>query len=97
MSRYGKAPSDKNKEPEEPREDVVFVEQQVTEIRGRGFSSPFQEEELRSKGLVVCFIKYSDTRPLPVIVNGVTYELPDQQWIRVPVGVRDVLANAGLL
>ena len=83
-------------EGDEPK-NTVTIEHEVIDIRGRGFSSPDQEEQLRSQGLAVCFIKHSITKPCSVIVNGVQFELPIQTWIRVPISVKDVLANAGML
>lgn len=82
---------------DEETKNTVTIEHTVVDIRGRGFSSPDQEEQLRSQGLAVCFIKHSITKPCSVTVNGVQFELPIQTWIRVPVSVRDVLANAGMI
>ena len=82
---------------EEKREDRITIEAEIIDVRGKGFSSPSQEEQLRAQGLVVCFIKRSASRPCTVFVNGVEFELPIGVHIRVPVSVADVLANAGCL
>lgn len=95
--RYGKTPRVQREELEEPQDDVVLVEQKVTDIRGQGFASPAQEEELRSKGLAVCYIIEASSQALNIYVNGIMFKCPTQKWIRVPVSVKDVLENAGLL
>lgn len=98
--RYGKASGfDKQgrETEDQPIGDTVLVEQRITEVRAEGAGPPGQEKQLRDKGLAVCFIKGASGQALDIYVNGVLYKCPTQTWIRVPVSVKDVLENAGLL